>query len=392
MLATSLDYETTLRSVARLAVPALADACVVDIREDDGTLRRLAVAHEAPQADEIARELLRRYPPDPNGPHPLARVLRTGQAELHAEVTEALLEAVAHDPRHREIIRQLGIRSALVAPLTARGHILGAISLVSTTPSRRFGPADLALAEDLARRAGLAVDNARLYREAQEATRARDRLLANLSHELRNPLNAILGWAQILGRLQVPEPLFGRALDAIERNTRMQAQLIEDLLDLSRMATGKFSVELQRVDLGSVVATAVDDTRLTANAKGVRVTAHLGAVTVLGDPGRLHQVVVNLVSNAIKFTDSGGWVDVHVVPLGRTAEVRVVDSGRGIEPELLPHVFEQFRQGTAGGPGLGLGLAIVRSIVELHGGTVRAESAGAGKGATFTVTVPVATT
>jgi CheY-like chemotaxis protein len=230
---------------------------------------------------------------------------------------------------------------------------------------------------------------------AEDANRVKDEFLAVLSHELRTPLNAILGWARILRAGTLPPEDMPRALETIERNAHVQAQLIEDLLDVSRIVSGKLRLEMRPVDLVEIVEEALDTVRPTADARGVSLTtalAHVGPVS--GDPQRLQQVVWNLLSNSIKFTPRGGNVHVHVEQDGATVRVRVTDTGQGIEPEFLPQVFDRFRQavnapGKARRTGLGLGLTIVRHMVEAHAGVVHAASDGAGKGATFTVELPM---
>jgi PAS domain S-box-containing protein len=234
--------------------------------------------------------------------------------------------------------------------------------------------------------------------EAEEANRMKDQFLATLSHELRTPLNAILGWAQILRAGRLDAEGMARGLDAIERSSRAQAQLIGDLLDISRITSGKLRLEMQSVDLAKAVEAALSTILPAAEARGVSIKRSLdprvGLVT--GDPDRLQQVIWNLLSNAVKFTPKGGRVEVHltVVENGGHAEIRVRDTGQGIAPELLPHVFDLFRQDDGSTTwrqgGLGLGLPIVRELVELQGGTVWAESAGPGQGATFTVSLPLA--
>ena len=230
---------------------------------------------------------------------------------------------------------------------------------------------------------------------AEEANRLKDEFLAVLSHELRTPLNAILGWARILRAGTLDADDVPRAIETIERNAQAQAQLIEDLLDVSRIVSGKLRVEMRPVDVGEVISEAMDTVRPTADARGVTLTAaisHTGPVS--GDAQRLRQVIWNLLSNSIKFTPRGGSVHVRAEQTGATVRIAVADSGQGIDPEFLPHVFDRFRQGTATGgvarrTGLGLGLAIVRHLVEAHGGSVQAASEGPGKGATFTVELPV---
>jgi PAS domain S-box-containing protein len=231
---------------------------------------------------------------------------------------------------------------------------------------------------------------------AEEATRLKDEFLANLSHELRTPMNAIIGWTHLLKSGRLEEAQRTRALESIDRAARSQAQLIEDLLDVSRIVSGKLHMSMQLVDLQSVAESAMESQRLAAQTKGVRLEVHPAKepVTVMGDAARLHQVVLNLVSNAVKFTQAGGTVDVWVESAGGAAQVRVVDSGEGIAPEFLPFVFDRFRQAdgtsTRKHSGLGLGLAIVRHVVELHGGAVSASSEGVGRGATFAVRFPLA--
>jgi CheY-like chemotaxis protein len=236
----------------------------------------------------------------------------------------------------------------------------------------------------------------RLYREAQESSRLKDEFLATVSHELRTPLTAILGWAHMLRTGQFNDESARRAFETVERNARAQAQLIDDLLDVSRIVTGKLRIDVRPVDPHSFIEAAVEAVRPGAEAKGVRLQKVLdtGAVSVSGDPVRLQQIVWNLLSNAIKFTPRGGRVQVRLERVNSHVEVAVSDTGSGIPAEFLPHVFDRFRQAdqktTRQHGGMGLGLAIVRHLVELHGGTVRAESAGEGQGAIFTVLLPVA--
>jgi CheY-like chemotaxis protein len=241
-----------------------------------------------------------------------------------------------------------------------------------------------------------AAENERLYRDAQESNRLKDEFLANVSHELRTPLTAILGWAHMLRTGQLDLDSSTKAFETIERNARSQAQLIDDLLDVSRAITGKLRLDVRPVDPNSFIESAIEAVRPAAEARGVRLQKIMdtGAVIVSGDPVRLQQVVWNLLSNAIKFTPRGGRVQVRMERVDSHVEIAVTDTGSGIPPEFLPYVFDRFRQADMGTTkkhgGLGLGLAIVRHLVELHGGTVRAESEGEGRGATFTVTLPVA--
>jgi signal transduction histidine kinase len=276
-----------------------------------------------------------------------------------------------------------------------QGSITGAL-FVGVLPGRAFTADDIRLVTAFADQAALAIANAELYEEARRANRAKDDFLAMLSHELRTPLNTILGWARTLRTRQISPDQVDQALTAIERNAQLQTRLIEDLLDVSRIVSGKLSLETQPVQLAAVIDAAVDTMRGPAEAAGVTLAVVVDRTLppLVGDAARLQQVVWNLLSNAIKFTERGGRVDVRVRQVNETIELVVADTGRGISAELLPHVFDRFRQGNPSGSrtttgGLGLGLTIVRHLVERHGGTVEAASPGEGSGATFTVRLPL---
>jgi PAS domain S-box-containing protein len=400
-LTSSLDYQETLSKLVDLAVPSLADWCFIDVLDEGNRARRLAVAHAQPEEAPLAEEL-KAFAPPPEAETPEARALRPGEpAALLGDVRERLGE-LAHDAEHRALLERLGVRSMMVVPIVSRDRTLGALSLLSTSSGRAFARDDLDLAEELGRRAGLAVDNARLYRTSQEArtaaekaNRAKDEFLATLSHELRTPLTPILGWTVMLRSGTLDEPSILRGLEVIERNVRAQTQLIGDLLDVSRIITGKLRLEVRRIEIVPVVEAGVEAVRPSAEAKEIELRVDIASdvPAITGDPDRLQQVVWNLVSNAVKFTPQKGRIDVHLRAEGACLVLSIADNGKGIEPEFLPHVFERFRQAdstsTRAHGGLGLGLAIVRHLVELHGGTVQAESGGAGQGATFTVRLPL---
>ncbi|MDQ1612289.1 MAG: hypothetical protein QOG00_2220, partial [Pyrinomonadaceae bacterium] len=394
VLVASLDYEATLTSLARLIVPRLADWCTVDMLTDDRAIERLAVTHQDPAKVELAWELNRLYPHDLYETEGVSKVIRTGRPELYPNIPDELLALVSRNAEHLKILRELGLKSSMIIPLVAHNRVLGAITLMAAESGRRFGAADLNFAEDLAQRAALAVDNARLYREAQEVNRLKDEFLATLSHELRTPLTAVLGWTRLLGTGQLDETTHQRALETIERNAQSQVQLIDDILDVSRIIRGKLRLNVRTAELTPVIEAAVDSVRPAAEAKGIRLHVvldpHAGPVS--GDPDRLQQVVWNLLSNAIKFTPKDGRVQIRLERAGSHLELIVSDTGQGIEEKFLPYVFDRFRQAdpstTRKHGGLGLGLAIVRHLVELHGGTVTAESHGAGQGTTFKVSLP----
>jgi PAS domain S-box-containing protein len=396
VIASSLDYETTLASVARMAVPTLADWCAVDVVEDDRTLKRLAVAHVDQEKVEWAYELQKRYPPDMDAPRGIPNVLRTGESEIYPEIADEMLVGAAVNAEHLKIMRDIGFTSAIIAPLVTQGRTLGAITFITAESRRIYGQDDLALAESLAHRAAIAIENARLYRSAQEANRLKDEFLATVSHELRTPLTAIMGWAYLLRAGQLDEGSAATALETIERNARSQAQIIDDLLDVSRIITGKLRLDIREVEPISLIESAIEAVRPAAEAKGVRLQKVIdtGVISIAGDPSRLQQVVWNLLTNAIKFTPKGGRVQIRLERINSHIEIVVADTGSGINSDFLPHVFERFRQAdqatTRQHGGLGLGLAIVRHLIELHGGTVQAESTGENQGATFTVKLPVA--
>ncbi|MFW9262951.1 AAA family ATPase [Nostoc sp. CALU 546] len=579
-LASSLDYESTLASVANLVVPYLADWCAVDLLQDNQSINRVAVAHRDPEKVKLGWELYQRYPRKLDEPQGVPKVLRTGIAEMVTEIPDAALLKYILDAEHLRIVRELGLKSCIILPLVARERIFGAISFFTAESERRYSTADLSLAEDVAHRAAIAIDNARLYQEAQQAqktaelaleriarlqsitaalsesltpaqvseviveqsmaalgatsalvalvneskteleivravgynqdlvdswrhfaidspsplaeavrtgkaiwaestenrvaryphlsqiyaqydfkawisiplmvegsavggisvgfaqpqqlseedqafllavaqqcaqaiarahlyeaertarsaaeaaNRIKDEFLAVLSHELRTPLNPILGWAKLMRSRKLDQATSDRALETIERNAKLQTQLIEDLLDVSRILQGKLILNFGRINLVSVIEAAIETVRLSAEAKSIQIHRSIesGVGEVLGDANRLQQVIWNILSNAIKFTPIEGEVKIKLEEVGSQVEIRITDTGKGIAPEFLPYVFDYFRQAdgatTRKFGGLGLGLAIVHHLVELHGGTVQAESLGEARGATFTVRLP----
>jgi signal transduction histidine kinase len=276
--------------------------------------------------------------------------------------------------------------SCTSSPIVENGKVVGAVTAFHDISDRR---------EEETRRVKLLTREQQARQDAEAANRLKDEFLATLSHELRTPLNAIMGWAHLLRTGSLDEATSARALETIDRNAKAQNQLINDILDVSRIITGKLHLSVQPLDPGPVVEAALETVRPAAEAKEIRLEAILEASTgtVSGDPDRLQQVVWNLLANAIKFTPKGGRVQASLRRVDDQAEIQVTDSGPGITAEFLPHVFERFRQGdaaiTRSHVGLGLGLAIVRHLVELHGGTVEATSAGEGQGATFTVHLPL---
>jgi signal transduction histidine kinase len=396
-LASSLDYETTLEHVAELVVRELADWCAIDVREDDGEIRRLAVRHrDSTRESAVAR--MRTLGIHRQHTTTIRSVVDAGTPTLVRTVDWVRIEETYGDePEIIETLRALGAASYMTVPLIAGGRSFGAISVVSADPAHLFNEADLSLAVELGRRAGYAIDNARLFREAEAANRAKDDFLITLSHELRTPMTSTLGWAAMLRGHELAPETFKLAIDTIDRSTRAQARLIDDILDVSRIVSGKLELSVAPLNVREVLNVAMDAIRPTIAAKQLELHVDLTNVplVIIADASRLQQVLWNLLANAVKFTPAGGSISVALQPHGDVARITVSDTGIGIPPRFLPHVFERFRQAEGGASrthgGLGLGLAIVESIVELHGGRVPVASDGEGRGSMFTVTLPLAT-
>jgi PAS domain S-box-containing protein len=395
VLSRSLDYEHTLAAVARLAVPEIADWCAVDLVEPAGRLRRLAVAHVDPAKVEYARLLEERYPADPDAPGGVHEVIRTRRPAMMATIPPDLVAANARDEEHLRVLTELALTSYICVPLVSTRGAFGAITFVFAESGRHYGDRDLMFAQDIAVRAALAIENALAYRRAHEANRLKDEFLATLSHELRTPLNAILGYAQMLNMGVLNAERRSKAVTVLTRNADALRQIIDDVLDVSRITAGKLRLNVRSVELGDLLKNAVATMQPSTDAKGVALRTMIDSRVppVSGDPDRLQQVVWNLLSNAVKFTPRGGHVQVRLAHVDSSVHIVVSDDGQGIDPAFLPHIFERFRQADSSFSrehgGLGLGLAIVRDLVELHGGTVSASSDGPGTGATFSVRLPV---
>jgi PAS domain S-box-containing protein len=543
ILASSLDYETTLRSVAQLAVPSLADWCTVDMVNAEGKLERLAVANVDPEKIKWSYELEKKYPSDPNAPTGVPNVIRTGKSEFYPNIPRELLIASARDEEHMRIIDEIGFTSAMTVPLVARDFVVGAMTFVAAESGRHYTEEDLALAEDIGRRAGVAIDNAWLYRKAQEeleerkraeeevrmsetrfralveqsplaiqiyakdgyclqanraweqlfdtprkslegynilddqeaikngmqpyiarafkgesvaippayydpasnkregrprwlrsfmypikqaedvrevaviledvtdrlefedalrkakeaaeaANQAKDKFLAILSHELRTPLTPVLTTVQILEMDENFPAEYRGWLDIIHRNVELEARLIDDLLDLTRISKGKLKLNREKIDVHRLIEHVVEIYRGEIENKKLNVRTDLSATksVVSGDPARLQQVLWNLFKNAVKFTPQGGTISIRSSNEGDLLHLEVEDTGIGIDPTVLPRIFDAFEQGeqtvTRHFGGLGLGLAISKNLVDLHGGRISAKSRGRNKGATFCVDLP----
>jgi PAS domain S-box-containing protein len=393
LLASSLDYRTTLTSVAQLAVPTFADWCIVDIVENNSVVfSNPIIAASEPQKEALVRELRQRYPIPIDADYGLSKVLRTGKPEL---VTNILESSLQKNTWNNEYLNLLKVKSYMIVPMLVRKRKLGTIVFASAQLGRYYTIVDLAMAEEVAQRAASAIENAQLYRQAQEANRIKDEFLAIVSHELRTPLNSMLGWVQIIRNRKLDEAIISKALATIERNAKLQSKLIEDILDISRIIQGKIRLNLRKVNLVIVISAAIEAIYPTSEIKEIQIESKLDSSVgeVMGDAERIQQVVWNLLSNAVKFTPSGGRVEVCLEQVNSNAKITVSDTGKGISRDFLPYIFERFRQAdsttTRADGGLGLGLSIVHHLVEMHSGRVYAVSEGRGRGATFTVLLPL---
>jgi len=408
LLGESLDYERTLAELAKLVVPQLADWCTVDVVSEEGTTTQVAIAHADPAKVRWARELNDRYPPNRDSLTGSPNVIRTGKPELYPVIPDELLTAGAVDEEHLRIIHEVGMNSAMVVPLIAHGHTLGALTMIAAESGRRYTEEDLELAMELARRAALAVDNARLHRAelearvaAERANRAKSDFLAVMSHELRTPLNAIGGYAQILEMgLHGPVTTGQReALDRIGRAQRHLLGLINNVLNLTRIETGRVEYHIRPVQISSVLADLSSLVQPQFAAREIELTTRVpergdgASLYVDVDREKLIQILTNLLGNAVKFTPRGGRVELELLDTDdpRTATIVVRDSGPGIPIDKLETVFEPFvqleRSLTSPAEGTGLGLAISRDLARGMHGDLRAESSQ-GDGASLVLTLP----
>ena len=346
VLASSLDYETTVAAVAKLAVPTFADWCTVDLVVD-GEIKQLAVAHVDPVRARWARELNAKYPNTLDPATGVPAVIRTGEPMMISEVTDEMLAAVARDAEHLAMLRGLEIRSSMIVPMTARERTLGALMLVSTRPARRYGDVDLSVALDLARRAAVAIDNARLYRAALAANDAKTNFLATMSHELRTPLTAIIGYEELLAE-GITGPVTDEQkhqLDRIRVSAKQLLSLIDEILLFARVEAGSEAVRIEPVVAKGVVDDAVAFVGPMAAERGLTLRAEPvdPALMLRTDAGKLRQMLVNLLSNAVKFTPRGDIV-VRAFAHDGAVVFEVQDTGVGIDREDLEHIFEPFWQ------------------------------------------------
>ncbi len=403
VLSSSLDYETTLQSVARLAVPLYADWCTVDILEADETMSRVAIAHrdQARLEGALARKRDRSLPRDSHAGSAIARALRTGRSALYPDTSPTTIQPSELDAEDYELIQQFGLRSVLLVPMIVRDRSIGVLSFLFAESGRRYTDADLVLAEELARRCATAVDNAQLYQQARAAVYARDEFLASAAHDLKTPLSSIKGNAQLLKRhLTRSEELdpdrLRRGLGQIESTVALMAELLSDLLDVTRLQLGQ-QVELDRqpTDLVMLIGQIAVEQQQTAPRHDIRVESHENQIIGQWDAPRIARVLGNLMGNAIKYSPAGGIVAINVrretSNNASSAVVTIADRGMGIPAADLPYIFDRYRRGSnvvGKVSGSGIGLASTQQIVDQHGGAITVESTE-GTGSTFTLTLPL---
>jgi CheY-like chemotaxis protein len=394
VLAASLDLDETLAALARLATGRLADVCEIELVGKEPCVY-IAGRVCDPSLGRRIQQVRVSYPRLVAGASSEDAPVSV-RSELVASITDERLRETARNAEHLQLLRGLGLKSEIIVPLLGRGRLLGIVSFARVLDGRAFTPRDQLAAEDLASRAAVAIDNASLYKIAQDASRMKDEFLATVSHELRTPLTAILGWAHLLSG-GLANAKREHAYQVIERNARAQAQLIEDLLDTSRIISGQMRLDLKLTDLTRIVEQAAESLKPTLELKNLQLRRVLpGApIRIRADAARLQQIIWNLLFNAAKFTPTGGNVEIRVEPCDSHVTVWVTDDGQGIEPEFLPFVFDRFKQAEGGitraHGGLGLGLSIARHLAELHGGSISVQSEGKGRGAAFEVQLPLTT-
>jgi len=392
VLGASFDYQTTLAALVRLAVPAMADYCALDMIEGDD-FHRIGEAHVDKSKTGLVNELAK-YPTSVlTARHPVMRVIATGRPVLEAEITTELIDAsFVHEPQ-RQTVRALAPRSFICVPLATSEKLLGVLTLVTSSSGRRYDTADVALAADLARRAALVVEHARLFHEAQQATRARDEILAVVAHDLRNPLNTVMMAAGLMLESSSPDrPQERRQVEIVRRAADRMNRMIQDLLDVRRMESGQLWLDPKPESVSAIVCDTIEMLRPLAAGSSIRIESHVtpDLPAVMADASRISQVLSNLVGNALKFTPRDGLISITGERVEGEVRFAVIDTGPGIPAEQVPHIFGRFWQAKASDRrGIGLGLAIAKGIVEAHGGRIWVESS-VGLGSTFYFTLPVA--
>ena len=395
LLTSVVDSGSLLSRVARLPVPLFADWCIVDLAGTDGRVVRSAVAHQNREQKTVLKRLKKRLPSSFGPASVVGEVLREGKSRLLAGVADPLEYAEVRNTEVRELLLRLDPQSLICVPLSTHHLTFGAITFVLSGTSRKYGEADLAVAEDFAHRASIALENVRLYEEAKEADRRKDEFLATLAHELRNPLAPVRNALEIVRTAGVDAKVAGKAISVLERQVDHMVRLVDDLLDLSRLMRGKIQLRPERVFLGDIVTRAIETARplIDSHKHQLVVSVPEAPIELYADPVRLDQIISNLLNNAAKYTERGGVIRLIAKTRGQELAIKIRDTGIGIDPKLLPHLFDLFRQAESSldrsEGGLGIGLTLVRSLVKMHGGRVEARSDGPGTGAEFIVRLPI---
>jgi len=410
----SMDYESRLVQLAKFVVPTLGDWCAVDILEEDGRFNRLAVVHSDLRKVELAKELEERYPEDPELPTSRRNVLASGKPVLFREITDEMIDAGARDPAHAALIRALGLTSFITVPLIAREAKLGTLTIVMAESGRHYDESDVELAMDLGRRAAIAIDNARMHTqlmrktdelqranhelaqsraEAEKANRAKMEFLAVMSHELRTPLNAINGYTELMemeiaGSVSEAQREY---LARIKKSGKFLLGLINDVLNFAKVDAGTVNIKREPVLLDTILETShmLVEPQMKARNIAYRCVAMDATCLAVGDSEKIEQVILNLLTNALKFTDPGGAITLSCESSDGCARIKVADTGRGIPAAKLESIFDPFvqldRSADPGSQhGVGLGLAISRELARAMGGELTAESE-VGKGSVFTL-------
>jgi signal transduction histidine kinase len=386
-IASNVDRDAILERLVGGLVPDFADCSVIFRRDQEDTIRFRSVSARVAD-DSFGEERVLDYQKG----DPVFNAFRRQTPVLVDNLAENTYRLLTR--AHRDLVERLHLQSGVFLPVQCGSHTIGVVGLYRRAP-HAFSTSEFLFVNELRARIALVIANIHLYQESQEANRVKDQFLATVSHELRTPLVSISGWTNILLSRQMPPEAVEKALRTIQRNAKLQSDLVADILDFSCIDTARFSIKFENADLKTILEESVEAIRPLAEAKGIQLLTEISenAPIVLGDPNRLHQLFSNILSNAIKFTRESGRVTIRLESTDQAAQVQIADTGIGIEPEFLPRMFDPFVQAdssnTRSYPGLGLGLAIVRHIVNLHHGNIRAESAGRGQGATFTITLPV---
>lgn len=396
LLGETAEYGESLGQIASMAVPGIADWCVVDVLEGPSQVHRVAIAHSDPEMLALAEDAQRRWPPDVRQPGAVGEMLRAGRSVHVTEVTDAMLQDAARDADHLALLRRLHVREVVVAPMIGRGQVLGALTMLNTEPRPLLSAEDVAMVEELGRRAGAAVDAARLMWEAQESVRLRDEFMAIASHDMRTPLAAVRGYAQLARRHLTNDPDDVAALDRwladIDASAERLTGLVSELMDVSLLRGGQtVPLQLQRTDLVALVTERVrEHAGGAAETHQFSLSCDQDQIIGTWDPARLARVLDNILGNAVKFSPAGGDIGVRLWSEGRRGYVAVVDHGIGIATRDVAMIFTPTYRGANARNvvGSGLGLAASRRLIELMGGEITVDSQ-LGEGSTFTICLPL---